>query len=270
MSTNTKKSVSLTRIKATALLLAIITLLTVGAGLTGCQKKMDIPAEITTRSPEEIAATGVTAEDVLAELDLLSRDIVVAKYTHRNQGAQTENEKYDLSTIKAKFSSIRGVPCYEFEPPVEYPYFIEDDYWFNTSEWLTQDDLVGYTFCMYPCYGVSWSMAQEVEGIQNDVSLDLNVPKYLFENLMKNMNKEQSILTNEKIQQHPECFSDDAHLNKTIYDNFTIDSSYIKSLTADQLTAMYEFLKNIRPLIFEPMTQDKANTLSTAQVETSD
>ena len=257
-------------IKTAAMLLTTATLLTAGMGLTGCQNTGDpkqpsisIPAEISTRSPEEIAETGVTAEDVLAELDLLCRDLLRKEFLALDEFNGTNKVTDEvLNNINAQFTTFTTLGRStngEYKDSIA-PYYYKNPEWDNEGRWLGSRFILNPTAVMFNNYGMQCNFVGDNGEVQETVSYDFNIPADIFENLMQNLDIPSSTLTEDDCYEH-RYFIDMIYKGAQIYPGTEINREYIKSLDSQKLTAFYNFIKDSYPFISEELTQEKIDSL---------
>ncbi len=239
-------------IKSVSTLLTLATLLTASMGLTGCNSfsgryDESIPAAIATRSPDEIAETGVKAEDVLAQLDLMSKDM----YTKLQKLYQRSYPEYnvkdeDIDQIAVRFDNFTNQKIeYGDSASYDYPFFFEETIWTN-GIWLKDKITDELPIADVSNYGLICNMTANFQGKTAKTSFMVRFPSDIFEKLMASLGKEQSILTPKIMSQYPDVFIDDSLTGATIYDAFNIDREYINTLSPEELAVLYQTLQNMR------------------------
>ncbi len=222
-------------------------------GIFDGERYEELPT-INHRTEEEIAATGLTAQDVLNAYDQLATDIMRLHYSDitynyiPQEMAESLVAKFDsISTYQFGFwntntasNEITVCPFYAFDP----------NYW-------PQIDFAGYNASIpnIPAYVITLSMKCYIDGVVTDKWLTVGVEENQFEQTMTAFGQKSFFLEHdtfmEKLEKVDDYYDFSQFYNQKGYEPMEISRETIMNATPEQLKAIYTMISSIRSIGFE-------------------
>ena len=202
-----------------------------------------MPAEITTKSPEEIAKSGITAEDVLAELDLIAQSLTRDYFKSNYEWNEIDEATY-MSMIKnTRFESI--MPEKRANIDVHSGYATYDPLpFFLFSDIVTlciNDELVNYE---YPSISISFNYIVPYKNKTYSLFRDFEMPSKMTEDLLEIYGSRVFLYRYEDYQNLPYSIRTNLpRFEEDALTPITIDRNTITNATSEQLTLLYSFFQ---------------------------
>lgn len=209
------------------------------------------------RSDEEIAATGLTHNDVLNAYDQLATEIAKAYYDHSPFGEVTQEIK---DAIVAQFDRITPTSISNFddngnESTQTAPFFALNpehcafDGW--NGPWGASD--------IVPAYGVTIHLTAYADGCRIATRIDTaGIEQSAFERTMEVFEQKRYLMDydtyaaireevgNELFNHHGYLLRD---FDKEVYEGLTITRETIANANAEQLEALYAMIPSLRSIL---------------------
>ncbi len=195
---------------------------------------------VTTRSPEEIEASGLTGEDVLAIGDIITQNIADHVYGH--SGVPVSAQLVEIAPYKvegydgADNETTKNADCYYMAGDIPFSATFTDDKSFDGK----------YIQNVYP---VSLTYDVILNGDYHQILIN-NCPieKRVFENFCEFFGKEQFIITDEWLDRHDNNWLYSKYRYSPAYEAFTLDRDTILNANPEQLTAIHDVLKSFEDI----------------------
>lgn len=213
-------------------------------------KEEDLPPVINHRTEEEIAQTGLTAQDVLNAYDQLAIDIARAFTTHDAYISLPEETR---NKVVAEFESLSPWSFYYGDPisgktlTVNAPFYALDPNFEAKQPWQRYK---GDFSDIFPAYSTTLTFKAYIDGVAFTQKLyNVGVEQTQMETLLKLLNQESFYLddtTLKNITDTPESF--ERFLFSDVYTPITITKDLIKGASPEQLEGLYNILSSIRSI----------------------
>lgn len=200
------------------------------------------------RPEEEIEATGITAEDVLAIYDQLAWDFGLERWHYEFPGV-------DDSYFSAQFDRIDVLNSHHFHPELtdtyDYPFYgigqlghKNNFFWLREGDEKTFRETYDFNFHQTSVYG---------DNPNDSTVLGVGAHKDQFEPVMDSFGVEKFFLTEEFIENsgHPTSWLLYDYLNTDVYKPFAITRETIENATEEQLYLLYDLAKSIRSICLD-------------------
>lgn len=203
------------------------------------------------RTEEEIRVTGVVAQDVLDQLDIIALNI----YKYPNWDDKEEyGEKWDR--FVGSFINIKPNILAQIEPGenVYYPFYAYDEgytpdhTWFEKDEFLEQEkESIDSVYLI----SIEYVIGLEDRGLYFTHSF-ICVPKEDFIQIMEAFDVEKTYLDFENRKNYENYkFINTLYYGQEVYAPFNINREVIENATQEQLDALYKAIMNsIIPINF--------------------
>ena len=218
----------------------------------------DVPV-VQQRTEEEIAETGLTAQDVLNAYDQFTIDICKQLYSADIYGELSEEAYNNLSaqfiSISPWSSARRDKETGEF---VEFsaPFYAVTDS-FTATKYGNSISTNDPHFSVYP---VTIDFTTYIDGVYfvNSFS-NTGIQISQFEKTMEAFNKEQYFLDQFTLTDMVDDYYKYAKFaNQNAYDGFVINRDTILNATPDQLKALYNMIASLRSINLEQRLLDES------------
>lgn len=209
---------------------------------------------ITTRSPEEIAQTGLTAADVLAEFDKLAD-----KYeSYRRPYYDYPDDKSQWDGYSVRFTSITpelGVQRNQIDD-FTYPFHIYHDLidyepghlWFLLEKHPKYNPNVE---SMGDVYTTTFKYEYTIDGVYETFSSTFGVSGKSFESVLNAFNVQKVTVTEEKINEWVQAIEGLRRISllkyrdQEVWERFDINREVIENANQEQLQALYEMINSM-------------------------
>ncbi len=213
----------------------------------------DLPAKIEHRTEEEIAQTGLTAQDVLNAYDQLAIDIAIAYYSSElYNGALSEEAK---NNITATFESLTPQAHPYLDEKTQEENVIIAPFYALDKEFLPRQFWQDLKFNTIPAYITTLNLQVYVDGVTFAQRIEtLGVEQQAFEKMLSTFNKETFYLDNNflltKVDKSKIGYFR-KYLYQNVYEPLDIARDTIQNASPKQLEAIYQMLTSIRSITFD-------------------
>ena len=222
-------------------------------GIFDGERYEELPT-INHRTEEEIAATGLTAQDVLNAYDQLATDIMRLHYSDSTYNYIPQEM---AESLVAKFESI-STWRHEFYNTNTHLYeFTACPFYAFDPNYLPQSDFAGYNDSIpnIPAYVITLSMECYIDGVVFDRFKTVGVEENQFEQTMTAFGQKSFFLEHdtfmEKLEQVDDYNDFSQFYNQKGYEPMEISRETIMNATPEQLKAIYTMISSIRSIGFE-------------------
>ena len=218
-------------------------------------KEEELPPTIEHRTDEEIAQTGLTAQDVLNAYDQLAIDVAKAFYTHDQYSALPDEVK---NSITAEFESITPWSYFYIDNEsgdavtVTAPFHALNKEFEAKQQWQGYKENAGHIF---PAYSTTLNFKTYIDGVCfNQTINNIGVEQNQFEQMLSTFNKEsyfmdQTTLLSKIDESQFRKF--EQYLYQNVYEPLNITRDLINNATPEQLKSLYAIIESIRSITFD-------------------
>lgn len=211
----------------------------------------DVPI-IQHRTEEEIAKTGLTAQDVLNVYDQFAIDICKQMYATEIY-SELSAEAYN--NLSARFEGIS--PVIYSRRDRETNQYITYQVPFYAMTYLTATKY-GHSISSndphFTVYTVTFSFVTYVDGVYFTQEMTgTGIQDFQFEKTMQTFGQEQYFLDDFSLyEKYPDHYYDYAkYKNQNAYDPFVFNRETIENATPEQLEALYDMIRSLRSINLE-------------------
>lgn len=206
------------------------------------------------RTKEEIATTGLTAQDVLNAYDQLATDISKAYYSDACSFAPQEIRK----SVVAKFESISTYQFSFWNPNTSSNEIVVCPFYAFYPNYNPGVNFGAYYSSSIPeisAYVITLSMKCYIDGVITDKFFTVGVEENQFEQTMTAFGKKSFFLEHDTFMEKLEKVDDYSDFSifyeQNAYEPITISRETILNATPEQLKALYTMISSIRSIGFE-------------------
>lgn len=222
----------------------------------------DLPPAIEHRTEDEIAETGLSAQDVLNAYDQLAIDIAKALYA--------SNYYRDLSEDAYKKMAVQfeSIGTWEYDAPAgngdwtikTAPFYATDPYYTAQQTW--QSFKMDYSH-KFPAVPTTLKFKTFLDGVCFTTTIqNAGIEPNQFAQTMEAFGNKPEVVTDEYLEAHvdkPEDFV--KFMDQNAYPALTISRDLINNATPEQLEALYNMLSSLHSIILDQSLPDAANNM---------
>ena len=222
----------------------------------------DLPHALQHRTEAEIAATGLTAQDVLNAYDQLAIDVLKARLSHKNYDRLSDEARMKAT---AEFVSISPASYGRHDSEndelvmVPAPFFYKADNFSPKQSWQSRSE---NTFSVYP---VALTITQYVDGvIVPEVFDSVCVEPSAMEQMLAAYGETEPYLLDratliDKLGGEENYYDFVYYLDSYVYDPITVTRETITNANDEQLEAIYNVIHSLRSLLLEQKLPESGN-----------